>query len=239
MKTYIATLVTIIAALVQVTSRANTSIIQHLGSGDPRDEGFTLDAPGNAQLGPVTGDMGFDAWSIDVNSGSEFGFYTYFLSSQEQQSVSSLGWLLSVRLRMVEVPDSGGAMLARFYTGSTLFSLYFGAEADGDAFVQTAPSGAGGSLYVLDGTGGGYHQYDLHYDPVASSAVLSVDGVDRITGLVGVPLNSSPRVDFGGGQGVTHANWNQFALETIPEPNAGALLIVGAAAMAYRRFSCK
>ncbi|GAA5120051.1 hypothetical protein JIN84_20940 [Luteolibacter yonseiensis] len=228
MKPYIALLL-LSACLVSHSSAA--ILLQHFGSADPVSEGFILNAPGNATRNPVTNDFGVNAWSIDLNSGSQFGIYSYSLTSLEN-GFTALGWMLSVNLRIVETPDAGNVMLARFYTGTERFDMYFGAQADGDPFVRTS----GGQIYTLEGSGGGYHQYTLYwYSPTQTS--LAVDGTMRINGITGTPLISAPRVDFGGAQGASHANWNQVFLNSIPEPSTAVFMLLSLAGLGFRSVS--
>jgi hypothetical protein len=150
----------ILALIAALTTHSHSAvIIQHFGSTNPTSEGFALNAPGNAQLGSVTNDLGVNAWSIDVNSGSQFGFYTYSLSSTEQQS-AFVGWTLSAKLRIVEFPDAGDTMLARFHTGTTRFDMIFGAQSDGDPFVQTSTGGQRADAFVAHNSPRGIHERD-------------------------------------------------------------------------------
>ncbi|MEI9962521.1 MAG: hypothetical protein WDM76_15800 [Limisphaerales bacterium] len=40
-----------------------TPVAGHFGTADPTTEGFSLLKAGNVSLTPVTGDLGFNAWS--------------------------------------------------------------------------------------------------------------------------------------------------------------------------------
>src|SRR5690606_36577445 len=85
------------------------TVIQLIGAADPEDKGFFRSEFG-ADVGPVLGDIGFDAWSFDASGG--VGFYNYQLSSEQQQAAATQGWELSVRMRMVTSNSPPGTFFA-------------------------------------------------------------------------------------------------------------------------------
>jgi hypothetical protein len=232
--------VLVLCVLLLTLDAASSQIIQHRGAVDPTTEGFSIGFTGGASLEPVLDDFGVDAWSIHTASGNQFGFYRAFLSPEQQRSIGNQGWMLSAELRIAQVPEAG-IPLARFYTGTKLFHMSFGAEADGDPFVRLEQGiiGASELKYTLNETGGGYHRFSLIYDPDSDTASLWVDGVERITAYAGNPLFATPRIDWGGGQGVTHTHWSDVTLDVIPEPTVTSLLvsavILSAGATRYSR----
>ena len=57
---------------------------------------------------------------------------------------------------------------------------------DGDPIVELVTDNSqGGISFVLEGSGGGYHSYELIYDPLAASADLFVDGIEQISDYTG------------------------------------------------------
>jgi len=209
-----------------MVSEASILVAQHVGATDPANEGFDVSFSGDAQTGPVIGDLGHDAWSIDLDGG--VAIYRHFLTVAEQTNAASAGWTMSLRLRVVEFPVTypQDGMIARFYTGTRLFSLVFGAESDGDPVVH-ADESSGTRSFALDDSGIGYHDYVLTFDPGAGTAALFVDGVEQADDLIGRPLGSAARFDWGGGQTTAHANWNEASLAIVPEPSTLAMIGAG------------
>lgn len=188
----------------------------HNGNANPLTEGFTGGPTGVAQVGPVTADQNLDAWSIELNSAQGAAFYTRYLTAGEATNAARIGWSLSARIRIVEVPDNGSGMSVKFFTGSKVFGMGFGAEADGDPFVNVAyPTYVPGQVFILEGTGGGYHHYSLVYDQPTSTVNLWVDGQERLSGLSGVASSAPARIDWGAGQAISHGNWNEVSLKLI------------------------
>ncbi len=224
--------------LLQIPAEAGVLIAHHAGASNPTNEGFDLSFGGNAQVGAVSGDFGLDAWSIDLNGGSDVAIYARHLTAEEQASAASAGWVMSLRLRMVDFPvTSPNSMIARFYTGTKLYSLHFAAQSDGDPIVSVEES-VDSRFCTLDGAGSGYHNYKLVYDAGADTATLTVDGLQQMSGLKGRSLPSGPRFDWGGGQTVCHANWNEASLAIVPEPSCMLLLLCAGTAL-LTRCSCR
>src|SRR5688572_25211210 len=97
---------------------ARSQILQHFGSTNPSNEGFNLGSFGNPQAGPVTGDLGLDAWSVDLNCGFDGIIYRRYRTTQEHSDTAG-GWAMSVTLRVVEFPRLPfEGIFVRFYTGS-------------------------------------------------------------------------------------------------------------------------
>ena len=207
-----------------VVSEASILVAQHVGATDPANEGFDVNLGGNAQVGPVIGDLGLDAWSIDLDGG--VAFYRHSLTATEQTSAASAGWTMSLRLRMVEFPVTLDGMFAEFYTGANRFLLRFEAQSDGDPIVY-AGLYPDTQFFVLEGGGAAYHDYALTFRPETGTATLSVDGVGQLDDVKGRPSGSAARFDWGGAQTTAHANWNEASLAIVPEPATLVLLAAG------------
>lgn len=214
-------------------------VVQHIGADDPQVQGFVLMPPGNGEVGPVHGDSGKDAWLVHTRSGNEGAIYSHRLTSQEQADAATHGWILSATMRLVDLPDDGGTLL-RFYSGSEIFRLSFSADSEDTVFI-----GGSGSGYRLEGSDGGYHQYDLVYDPIAEVAALWIDGVESVSEWYGWPtIPHESEVWFGASQAVTRSHWHEVSFTIIPEPvtvvlfsGIGALLVAGA--VRWRRRSTR
>ena len=116
------------------------------------------------------------------------------------------GWTLSTRLRVVDTPDAVDfSVSANFNVDTINYGFAFGSEADGDPIVLLTTGFDGlnavGPTFTLEGSGGGYHQYDLVFDPVSGTADLFVDGIERISEYGGYTfVNGLERISFGAQQ---------------------------------------
>ncbi|MAE63233.1 MAG: hypothetical protein CMJ18_03085 [Phycisphaeraceae bacterium] len=191
-------------------------VVVHRGGNEPTSEGWSKvhavgvssrDGLGDVIVGPILDDMGFDAWEIDDAStatGSN-GAYARNLTAVELTAAMTQGFKLSARLKVANVPDTrsgiNASVLVEFFTGSVRWQMAFGADADGDPFVRLFDDGSfNGPTHILEGTGGGYHLYELVYDPRRSVAVLLVDGIEQAS-FDGRPFRDPrPVVKFGSGQ---------------------------------------
>lgn len=231
------------------------TLFTHSGSVNPTTEGWTLSAGAAVPVGAVAGPPA--AWSVNDNSSSTGG-YAYYIATPDAGQLSAaatLGWRLSARVR---TNDNGAATtssrIVEFLNGSTRWSMLFGAEADNDPIVRLATSlntgnpvdsWWGGPTYTLQGTGGGFHLYELVYDAAAGSADLFVDGVERISDHTGLADGTSGTVWWGSistaPQGQADYALVRFSTTTadpsVPEPGtaAAALGLVVAALTAHRR----
>lgn len=208
-------------------------VVQHTGANDPITEGFTLLQPGNAEVGPVFEDFDRDAWSIRLQSQTEYGAYEHALTERERQDAATFGWELSVTLRFLSFPDVWGNGVY-FYTGAHRFSMEFFTDSDGTLWISDSLSGGD---YRFEGGDDDYHRYTLVYDPLAELARLWVDGVDSEFDFRPRNSGSDASFRFGAGQVVTHAHWNEVSLTIIPEPATVALvagILALAGAVVYR-----
>jgi hypothetical protein len=187
-------------------------VFVHNGALDPVSEGWTADPYSHTgtSAGPVYNDLGsgYDAWAVDDDSTAANSLRYYFedlSATNHQADTAANGWRLSVRLRVVNLND-GFTTVSGFGTASTITAFYrtgdsdpgpannsrdwylgFGSQADGDPLIRL-PNSTGGT-YAFEGGGGGYHLYELVYDPTALSADFFIDGVEKVSNIV---ANLSP-----------------------------------------------
>lgn len=69
MKIKCSTIIAIAALIAWIPATAQV-VIQHAGANDPLTQGFYIHSTDEVQVGPVSDDMGFDAWKID-NTGAQ------------------------------------------------------------------------------------------------------------------------------------------------------------------------
>ena len=118
-----------------------------------------------------------------------------------------------------------GSPMILYRDGTTSYALAFGTESDGDPIVRAMTGQSGntilGPTFTLQSAGSGYHLYELIYDPVAGSADLFVDGIERISDFEGLALVVAPNVGWGAGSsadvGEGRYNLVQFEVTSVPE----------------------
>ncbi len=201
-------------------------LIRHSGATNPTTEGWTFRNPRGFSVGPILGDEGFDAWVLDDDGNGELE-YNLSLSDAQVAEALSRGWRLTARLKVAEVPDpvDNGINLA-FNSGAEEFSVDFGSSSDAHPIVRLG--GEGHTPVILGGLDGGYHLYEMQYNPTTSVVTLSVDGVPTLTED---RWNTSPvqKVRFDSGfRGTGEGRWNLVEFEIIPEPSTLLLLGMGA-----------
>jgi hypothetical protein len=181
--------------------------------------GTTSPAPysSNYTVEPVL-DSGVKSWSvIDLSTAanSRIQYVSRDLTVLQKNHANNNGWSLKSRLRVVNTPDAvDGAIYMAYYSGTKAFQASFGSNSSGQAMVQL--SGVGGSTWTA--SSGGYHDYELIYDPTTSSATLLVDGVAVISGYEGSALTTNSRVAWGSGNGAGTgiSNWNLLEFSVVP-----------------------
>lgn len=210
-------------------------IIAHDGDSDPVSEGWIHDERPNCTVGPVTGDLGYEAWFTSDNSTStgSVGRYYHLLTEQQAAAARDLGWSATIRVRVTETSDDPyGAVVFFFNEGNRSWILNFGSDGSGNQLVraQTADIYPPTGITTVNADGG-YHLYDIVYDPVSATASVSIDGLqwlsdwgayDYVDVLVrGVRFGSIASPDTGRG------NWNQVRLDIVPEPATVGLVLFG------------
>lgn len=179
-------------------------IYAHSGSTDPLDEGWSLlpGTPGaDVTVGPVQ-DAAGDAWSVDDGATYLAGFCMYRGSlGPLQLQHAQAGWLLRARLRMPDSPEVPlGSPMIRFRDGDVSYQIHFGSGPDGDPIARLVYTSSNYIEVVLDGAGGGYHDYEMEWDPGTQSVTLRADGAIVATGYTGFAITDpAPRVAWGTG----------------------------------------
>lgn len=214
-----------------VTVSQGALIASHTGSNDPATEGFLL-SDSTAVAGAVTGDLGRNAWSVD-SSGGPYN-HRFNVGTTAANDANTNGWILSMTLRLVDVPDTMDlGVCADYASDEGIFQLGFGTQADGDPIVGLYTD-SGFTTFAYEGGGTGYHTYEITYSPVSDSATLSIDGIVRLSGWAGRSGPAPPITNFGS-YASGHANWSEFSFSSIPEPAAGLLAGVACCLGASRR----
>jgi hypothetical protein len=239
------------------SSFANAALIAlHDGATDPTTEGwvFQSNLPSGISIGPVINDLGtgIDAWAVDDNSLSANGRYSSAISDEQVMKATTLGWMLSTRLRSVQIPDPDSTLQTRdvtddgspgiaFRDGTRSWSLHFETTATDDLNVYlmtdvAVPGSRDGIPVPIAGGAGSYHLYDIVYDPLDGNADFFVDGALTFSDWMGAPL-ALQGLYFGAGTtpALGHGNFNLVRFQVVPIPPAawlfgsGLLGLVGVA----------
>lgn len=230
------------------------TLFQHSGNGNPALNGWIQTGPltSGVTAGPVSNDLGLgiNAWNIRDSSQFDGSYLQYSknMTNSEVNAASTSGWLLSTRLRVVDIADTVDfSIFSEYYSGTRAYSMLFGSSVAGDPIIRLLTGGNGdaqqGPLFVLSGLGSGYHTYILQANGGSSAASFFVDGIEIFTGFTGRSLNLSPHFAWGTGQSsstgaVNFADVSFSVGTTAPEPGALYLLVVGGslATLIRRRF---
>ncbi len=237
MKIYILLLTIMFLVLIthSALSQGSLPIVQHFGANNPTTEGFSLESYGNPHLGPVINDLGMNAWSVQMSS-SDAAQYGTTLTSQQKAAITGANWSLSLDLRIIEAPTTPSYDISvDFGTGAERFQIYFGEEPNGDPAVQVGGSSLS-PVFVLNGVGSSYNDYQLLYNATADTASLWVDGTDAINDIIGGQLNGNAYLSWSAYQhgDNVEANWNLVSL-SVPEPSAVSLVSLGSGVFIYVR----
>jgi hypothetical protein len=199
-------------------------LYQHVGANNPTDEGFTLDTSGaGGTASAIPNDGGVTAWSTQVGAGGTLWYDGQLSSTALAQS----DWILSVNMRVLQSGPSFENSFVQVRTSDYIYSLWFATQADGDPLVR-AGAFASGPVFVLDGAGAGYHDFQLRYSHDAGNAELWVDGVMRLSGITSSGQSGISVLQWGDGQaGPSGAYWNSVSFQVVPEPSSLALLLLG------------
>jgi hypothetical protein len=208
-------------------------IIQHSGDADPTTEGFTLAQIGTqASVGPVVNN-GVSAWNTTVSNVGNNISYVYSLTPQQQAETAGVDWILSFTVQDLQPGGIGND----FVIIGGAFGINLGSESNGDPYIGVIRSNP---MFVLNGGGDGYHNYQIIYDAGTGTAGLWIDGheeVDNFYKNISIP-NGIPDIEWGESQaGPSSANWNLVSLEAVPEPSPIWLLFLGNGVLFYAR--CK
>jgi hypothetical protein len=234
------------------THAASAGVIQHAGTTAPASEDAYLTEAGvqpwllTDEVGPnptFEGPVDGIAWQIAGAGSGQSGYsYNRPVTLADRNAGNVNGWSLSATLRVPTAGDNASfAVLVGYLDGNRIWYMDFGTQADGDPFVELQHDATTVSTYALEGAGNsGYHNYELLYDPVAGTADLFVDGVERISNFGGWNIGITPQVVFGdGGDDAGTGNYALVRWATpgslIPEPGSAAVLLIGTLALLKRR----
>ena len=185
----------------ETTAVASGVLFSHQGNADPTTEGF---ASLNLQGGAPINDGGTLAWQMDDTSTST-GFHYVIdssngLTSQIVSDAQDNGWKLSWSNRVVRIPAADGlGVRHQFVDGDRLWRVYTSNNGTDHTFAYEGTSSVGGGRIPrpVPGSGLGYVDFDVVYDPISDSAEIFANGVSIAQNWVGKALSIPPQVGFG------------------------------------------
>lgn len=217
-----AVLVAVAGFMVMHQAVAQQAVIaSHVGSADPRDEGFSYLFAGSPLVGPVASDLGFTAWQTGVDSAGDIALYSRNLDRYAEQFTAG-EWRLQVNVRLFPAyARPSYAAGVSLYTGDCAFPLLFGTSTAGDPLVAI-----GSTVCSPGNIGAGYHTYELTQRVGGSDALLFCDGA-YLASCRGFSYSSPAKLEWGAGQHPSVAivaNWQEVKMEFIPEPSSTTIL---------------
>jgi len=241
------------AVIVSYTSGVSAASGQ-TGAEDPADQGWTLTVANPANSYSDAYDSGDGGWRTVDGTSAGPANYSQTLDSSDQTALTSApGWEISWTIALDEdaIPASGGGVNDYYLAPNndrqnnivTLIDL----AADSLGFAITHKVDGSNSL-LLEDTSGGSGTYDtgididafpnfgtfsLTYDSSGGTATLDYGAGTAVLNPGSPLIGGRNAVFFGagttGGQG--SAVWNEFGLETIPEP--ASIALIGLMGLAY------
>lgn len=205
-------------------------VCRHQNDANPADEGWSLGGYGiGITEGPVAADPvgGLPAWNINDASttGGSLRYYSVTPTSEQMKRAAAEGWVMSARLRLIDAPDDIDASVYFEYAGNSggldrRFVVVFGANEAGDPCLSLYE----GQSICLEGLGGGYHLYELKYDPATATADLFCDGVEYLSDYAGMENVGLARVIWGANESIStgSGNYNMvYFRNCLADPVAG------------------
>jgi large repetitive protein len=234
----------VLVSLFLVSAAQAIPVFTHVGATNPTTEGWAAIGLGfSVTTGPLTPDpgTGTDAWSVvdPSTAGGSVRLYEQVPTAATHSMAASQGWSLSTEARFLQTgTGTFPAMNLEYATGSTRYVLAFDREdITGNPIVQLVDvaTGAGyiGPTFTLVGAGdGGYHTYDLIYDPTAMSADLFVDGIERLSDYTGF-AGAIDRVVWGAGasDGTGQGHFSSVVFSVGPNSNGVPEIDAGVATL--------
>lgn len=217
-------------------------IAEHVGDHDPAGGSdttlWTDNSIGTTSVGPVTGPPA--AWNVTDPPGSNLRYYSVTPTTEQHQEADANGWELTMNVRVNGVEDPVDfSVFAEYADPITLkrWIMTFGTDADGDPIVKVNDQ-ADNRTFTVEGAGNTFNLYEMIKDPTDGTVDLFVNGVERISNILGRGGNSSlSRVVWGAGDtaGTGNADYAMVRFETIPEPATAALFGLSLLALSTRR----
>ena len=210
-----------------VHAQSSLPIFQHLGANDPTAEGFNLVLGSGGSVGAV----GTSAWTTAVGSPNGNTYYQQTFSLQQLADMAGQNWVLSFTVQVAQSGNFPNSYL-QLETGSATFILPLGSDSNGDPFINGSSLSP---MFVLNGGGSGYHNYQLIYNTANATANLWVDGTDAINNYPYATHSGAGSIAWGEGQaGSSQGNWSLVSLSVVPEPSTLSLLTLGGLLLGWR-----
>ena len=126
-------------SLGSTVSFASADVLKnHLGNTSPATEGWTEYIGSNCSAGPLTDDVGQDAWfTNDAGaSGGESVSYSFALTAADLDSLHSTGWKMSARVRVPAQSSPSHTVACWFADSATRFAINLWRDASQQTWVS-------------------------------------------------------------------------------------------------------
>jgi hypothetical protein len=167
----------------QESPPASESIFIHKGSADPVGvESWLQKSDGATMTGPVSNDLGLDAWLVSNPPGT-WSYYYRTPTPEQTAKAAVLGWRLSARIRILS-GDLPGPITFYYDDGAVSWAVCLYQNSAGDPMVELWKHG-GIDPIPMTGAGSGYHDYELVYDPSTGHHSFWFDGAQVVSDFPG------------------------------------------------------
>jgi hypothetical protein len=210
----------VLLALCAPSARAWEPILQHTGTNNPANEGWSVSATGPTVPAEGFVDGGTPVWWMSGNgSGGSLRYSLSSLWTDTRAKVRHNGWRVSARLRIPTASDpldNSAFLFANTVLPDGTFQSYlvlFASDASANMLVY--PYGAEDSYTSTPG----YHDVVMRYAAARAECSVWVDGVQIVTNLPPTGAGPGPWLTFGGiDDNPSETYWNSVRFEVDDSP---------------------
>ncbi len=193
----------------------------------------------------IVDDGGWNAWQIVdgvTADNGKFNNYHFPLSPAEHQTARQFGWVMTVRVKLLDANTTGNSAIFAQYEDDQFFRniLNFTFDTSADLRIGLAETN-GFSFDVVTAGGVGFFDYHLHqvvYDPVSKTASYYFDGqlirANWSPTYVGPNSVAEPFWGAAASKQFGTANFNLFELAVVAGPTVNVGVSNGNIQVAYR-----
>ncbi len=195
--------VLLVFLLIAAAASAQVLSVEYAAGGDPTAEGWGTQCPGGAGVGAgFIDDGGTPAWFVDDNTTGSCLWYIKGVPPADVSAGNTTGFVMRGIVRAVDVPDHPhGSPFFKYSNGVRTWEVRFGNQEDGDLLLNIRTSISDDGIYVpVEGSGPGYHDISVAYDPVDALADVYVDGDLILADYAGATFTQGELMGWGAGR---------------------------------------